>query len=79
MLYVTFEINFPLPHSIPEAQLTLLEQILPARQPLPALIEPEEVVLTDVDYSRQARQNAAMEEDEDMHQHQGPGVQCAQQ
>jgi DnaJ homolog subfamily A member 2 len=77
-MYVTFEVLFPLPNSIPASQLTALEAILPPRTALPKLKEPEEVILSEVDPTRQERSASNMEEEEE-HQQGGPGVQCAQQ
>jgi DnaJ family protein A protein 2 len=80
VLHITFDIEFPKPNWTSEAQLKVLESVLPPRKPLPQIKDlnlVEEVVLSDVDTSRQ-RQGRQME-DEDEHEGHGPQVQCAQQ
>ena len=79
-MHVTFEVVFPPPNWTDKTQLALLESVLPKRSALPALgrdVHVEEVVLSDVDTSRQQQrqQGDQMEEDEQG----GPQVQCAQQ
>jgi DnaJ family protein A protein 2 len=77
---VLFDINFPPPNWADKTQLSLLESVLPPRQPAPQLPPDtvvEEVVLADVDTSRIPRQAAHDEMDED--EQGGPQVQCAQQ
>jgi DnaJ homolog subfamily A member 2 len=77
VLYVTFEINFPDSNWASEDNLRKLAVLLPAPKPLPH-VNAEEVVLSEVDATRQkSSQNATDEMDED--EGHGPQVQCAQQ
>lgn len=81
-LYVRFEVEFPSSYWISPESLTQLAAILPAAEPIPSHKDYEEVVLSAVDPSQQARAQAGGSADEDMedeqHSH-GPNVQCAQQ
>ncbi|KAJ1657448.1 Type I HSP40 co-chaperone [Dispira simplex] len=83
-LYVQFEIDFPQPNWTSPEAIAVLETVLPPRPTLPNVRheEAEEVVLSHLDATQQARAQR-MEDDEDeeeMHGgHSGPGVQCAQQ
>jgi hypothetical protein len=64
-LFCKFEVTFPEPNWIPKSQLPALEALLPARQPVSKPSgHVEEVVLSDVDQSRQKRSDDAMDEDE---------------
>ncbi|KAI9190587.1 uncharacterized protein BJ171DRAFT_544236 [Polychytrium aggregatum] len=82
-LFIEFEVEFPENNWVTdEAKFKLLEQVLPARQPLPAFGNAviDEVVLADDEPSSGNRSRYAhdddMDEDERGH---GPQVQCAQQ
>ena len=64
-LYCKFEVIFPAPNWIPKSQFPALEALLPARQVVPTPTgHVEEVVLSDVDHTKQQRQEDAMDEDE---------------
>jgi len=80
-LYVRFEIEFPSPYWTSPETLDQLSKLLPPAEPLPQLKDPEDVILSTVDPSQQARAEGvhSSHEDIDEEQHQGPGVQCAQQ
>ncbi|KAJ1913458.1 Type I HSP40 co-chaperone [Mycoemilia scoparia] len=87
-LYIEFEVEFPSDNWASEEQMKKLEEILPARAPLPAIPaghDEEEVVLSSIDSSQKSRINGsgnAYDEDDDeddMHHGGGPNVQCAQQ
>jgi len=81
-LYIQFEIEFPDPKWADDDTIAKLETILPARKPLPAFPADhlqEEVVLADVDESKQARQENGNYHDEDEDEEGGPRMQCAQQ
>ena len=74
---IQFEIIFPQSGWCDETSLNTLRSLLPSPAPLPKPTgEVEEVVLGDVDNSRQ-QQRDAMHDDEE--QEGGPQVQCAQQ
>ncbi len=80
-LFVTFDIVFPPPNWTEASKLKLLEEVLPARAPLPVIHgDSEEVVLSTMDplHEQRRSQADAMDED-DEHQQGGPSVQCAQQ
>lgn len=78
-MYVTFSIVFPLPNSISEPKMALLEQALPPRaEVVTAGREVEDVVLSAVDPTRQKSRDQ-QDMDEDDQGQGGPGVQCAQQ
>jgi len=76
-LYVRFQVEFPLPYWTSPEVLIQLASILPPPEPLPECQEFEEVVLSAVDPTQQAR--AQEEDDMDDEPQHGPGVQCAQQ
>ena len=78
-LYIKFDIIFPPLNWTSPENLTLLESILPPRQPLPLMKEDmaEDVVLSNVDPMQERRSQAHHAHDEDEEGHQ-PGVQCAQ-
>jgi DnaJ family protein A protein 2 len=82
-LYVKFNVIFPPPNWVPQAQLKDLEAILPPRKPLPSLkgVEVEEVVLSTIDPMQQKRANyeEATDNEDGEHEGGGPQVQCAQQ
>lgn len=78
-MFITFDVSFPTPHSIPAAKLAIFEQVLPARSPVQVTGEEEECVLGDVDYARQQKQQQNEEDDEQQQQGGAPGVQCQQQ
>jgi DnaJ homolog subfamily A member 2 len=80
-LYVHFTVKFP--DHIDPAAVPHLEAALPARTPLPKFpkgLHMEEVDLSEMDARQQRFANGpeAMDED-DEHDHERPGVQCAQQ
>ena len=76
-MHVQFEILFPENGWADEKSMNILRSLLPASQPLEKpLGEKEEVVLGDVDSSRQQQKGATDEDDE---REGGPQVQCAQQ
>ncbi|ANZ75650.1 BA75_01934T0 [Komagataella pastoris] len=82
-LYVKFEIDFPPKNFTTAENLQLLEQVLPARNPvsIPADAEVDEVVLADVDPTQQQRQGGrgGQSYDSDDEEQGGQGVQCASQ
>lgn len=80
-LYVRFEVEFPSPYWTSVEALAQLSQMLPPAEPLPNLKDAEEVVLSTVDPSQQARAEGGGSQGDDMDDepHQGHGVQCAQQ
>ena len=75
-LHVQFDVLFPDSGWADETTLKTLKSILPSPAPLPKPAgETEEVVLGDVDHTRQQQRDATDEDDE----RGGPQVQCAQQ
>ncbi|KAI8904314.1 hypothetical protein EDD86DRAFT_213114 [Gorgonomyces haynaldii] len=74
-LYVTFELLFPPPHSIDQQKLKQLESIF-SRPAVTIPADSEEVVLSEVDPTKQRMESDAMDEDDERG---GPSVQCAQQ
>jgi DnaJ family protein A protein 2 len=81
-LYIQFEIDFPEPKWTDDDTIAKLEAILPPRVPLPAIADghdKEEVVLADVDASKQARQENGHNHDDEDEEEGGPRMQCAQQ
>lgn len=82
-LYISFQLKFPQQNWVPAAQLALLEQVLPPRNPLPDVSgkECEDVILSSVDpVQQQANARRQAHDDMDEDEEQGPGhVQCAQQ
>ncbi|KAJ3261991.1 Type I HSP40 co-chaperone [Boothiomyces macroporosus] len=77
VLYVKFDIEFPKPNWVDNSKLAILETVLPPRHTVDTPMDKhvEEVVLSEVDTSRQAR-NQPVQDEEEGH---GPQVQCAQQ
>jgi hypothetical protein len=64
-LFCKFEVTFPPPNWISKSQFPALEALLPPRQVVQTPAgHVEEVVLSDVDHTRQKRQEDAMDEDE---------------
>lgn len=70
-LFVKFEVIFPPSNWLPKSQLSSLEALLPPRQAVSTSGHVEEVVLSDVDHTRQKKQDDMMDEDE---QQGGPQV-----
>ncbi|VVT53019.1 uncharacterized protein SAPINGB_P003363 [Magnusiomyces paraingens] len=81
-LYISFDVEFPAPGFATPEQLTLLEKILPPRPTLdiPAGVEIEEVVLSDVDQTKYRKANSEDDYEDMDADGEGPqGVQCASQ
>jgi len=90
-LYITFNVVFPSSGFATEAQLKVLETILPARQAVPMTDDCEDVTLQEADRAGQSgssrgghthdSQHHEDDDDEGGHHHGpgGPGVQCANQ
>lgn len=81
-LLIKFTIVFPPPNWINASKLTQLKQLLPADKPVAESGEVEDVVMTEFDPSqhnseRGGRSSNTYEEDD--HDHEPQGVQCAQQ
>ncbi|PIA16648.1 chaperone regulator [Coemansia reversa NRRL 1564] len=83
-LFVKFSVRFPESNWTSEENIKKLEEILPAREPVPSIpkgFEEEEAVLSAIDSHHQRKMNGGEDDmDEDYEEaQQGPGVQCAQQ